>query len=471
MSRPCTKSIKITVDVDGVDVPANLRRQRGRAGNWEVRWKMHGVPDERSTGTPVFEEAKRKARQIIRGEVVVDGGRRSGGMTVAEFEAIQKQHFALTDRESAGEKTWSSFLGVWRSFLRACPIKTVQEVTEAAALDYVTVLGSSNKNRNHNYKKSTSSKTMSLGNVHKHIRTLAGAWNRIRMGHPKVKAGIPAAKRVTENPWEAVGNNLKKLPNRKKVVVQFDKEGEDLLKFLDTFKGRPIAELFVIVSLWCSGRFEEMTFLKWSWFIEECIVIPPEIAKRGYSRAYKIPDQIYERLAQFKVAGSDCVFAGFADEVERMLNSRRTVMPFSPKRMQWRMHRLIKRGAKEIGRPEITHHALRRTAMEWTNEGELLEKRKASAAKLQTTVGNMVKNYLGSLGPKEKLAAEGMYSSMTLALQDHSVLATRLGCDPVEITVEQEMDDWMKRLTPIQRRRFQKRLADGDAEGEDLGVA
>jgi hypothetical protein len=109
--------------------------------------------------------------------------------------------------------------------------------------------------------------------------------------------------------------------------------------------------------------------------------------------------------------------------------------------------------------------------MEWTNEGELLEKRKASARKLQTTVSNMVKNYLGPLGPKEKLAAEGMYENMTLALQDHSDLAMRLGCEPVEIKVEREMEDLMKKLTPIQRRRFQKRLGEGGDEGEDLGVA
>jgi hypothetical protein len=101
----------------------------------------------------------------------------------------------------------------------------------------------------------------------------------------------------------------------------------------------------------------------------------------------------------------------------------------------------------------------------------LLQRRKASATKLQTTVGNMVKNYLGPLGPKEKLAAEGMYENMTLALQDHSALAMRLGCDPVEITMEREMEALMRRLTPIQRRRFQKRLGDSGDEGEGQGVA
>ena len=153
MSRPRKRSELLVVEVDGVEITANLRRQRGRAGNWEVRWKLHGVPDERSTGTPVFEDAKRIARKIVCGEEIVEAIGPKTGMSVSEFERIQKQHFPLTDRATAGEKTWSSFLGVWRSFLRACPIKTIQEVTEAVALDYVTVLGFSNKNRNHNYKK------------------------------------------------------------------------------------------------------------------------------------------------------------------------------------------------------------------------------------------------------------------------------------------------------------------------------
>jgi hypothetical protein len=41
----------------------------------------------------------------------------------------------------------------------------------------------------------------------------------------------------------------------------------------------------------------------------------------------------------------------------------------------------------------------------------------------------------------------------------------------VEITVEREMDALMKRLTPIQRRRFQKRLGDSSDEGEGQGAA
>ena len=36
---------------------------------------------------------------------------------------------------------------------------------------------------------------------------------------------------------------------------------------------------------------------------------------------------------------------------------------------------------------------------------------------------------------------------MTVVLQDHPVLAGHLGCEPVESTVEREMEEMMKRLT------------------------
>jgi len=49
MTRKRVDAIPLVVDVDGVEVPASLRRQRGKAGNWEVRWKLRGRLIERST--------------------------------------------------------------------------------------------------------------------------------------------------------------------------------------------------------------------------------------------------------------------------------------------------------------------------------------------------------------------------------------------------------------------------------------
>ncbi|MFM7109049.1 MAG: hypothetical protein ACKOZU_10725, partial [Planctomycetaceae bacterium] len=194
-------------------------------------------------------------------------------------------------------------------------------------------------------------------------------------------------------------------------------------------------------------------------------------AKRGKGKVVRIPTTIRERLERFKVEGSPYVFAMFANEVERSLKSCHAVMPFSPERMQWRMQKLIATSAEAIGRPEITHHALRSTSMELSNEGELRDKRKAAAAKLQTTVGNMTRNYLAKVGRKERLLADGLYENLTVALQEYPELAKQLGCESVEVTVEQEVEALIKNLTPVQLKRLQKRLRrDGDA-GEGQGVA
>jgi hypothetical protein len=211
--------------------------------------------------------------------------------------------------------------------------------------------------------------------------------------------------------------------------------------------------------------------MEWSWFTGDYVVIPHAIAKRGRGKVVRLPRVIRERLEGFRVAGSPYVFAGFSDEVERALRNCHAVKPFSPSRMQWRIQKLIKRGAKAIGRPEITHHALRRTGHELTNEGELRDKRKASAEKLQTTVGNMERNYLAGIGKKARLLADGLYENMTVVLQDYPELAGRLGCDPLEVMVEREVEALLKRLAPIQRRRLEKRLAEDGDEGDAQGVA
>ena len=68
MTRRRINAVPLVVDVDGVEIIASLRPLKDKTGNWEVRWRMHGVPHERSTGTTSLEAAKRIGRQIIRGE-------------------------------------------------------------------------------------------------------------------------------------------------------------------------------------------------------------------------------------------------------------------------------------------------------------------------------------------------------------------------------------------------------------------
>lgn len=470
MTRRRVDAIRIMVEVDGVDVPCSLRPQRSKAANWEARWRLHGLFFERSTGTNSRAEAIQIARRLVRGQEL-GSEKPAGGMTVAEFERIQAEHFALNERESAGEKSKAVFFGIWRSFLAVCPVRTIGEVTAAMALRYAKTLQAMSKTQNHQYRKKATRK-MSVSTVRKHARTLAAAWNRIRKGHRNELGGIPDSQLVEGNPWERIRNRLPK-PKRRKDPVQFDLENNELTKFLDQFSTRPIAELFVITSLFCAGRIDEMAGMEWGWWKGCYLEIPPEIAKGGKRRVVRVPPRLKQQLEEIREPGSQWVFAGFAKEVEQNLSSSRAVLPFTPKRMVERLEKYIKQAAISIGRSELTHHALRRTAMELNMEGEWQDKEKESAEKIQTTPGNMKLNYLRRirLTKKDIRRANGLYENMTVALQDYPDLARRLSCEPVEATAESEMEALIGRLSPIQKRRLQKKLLEDGETGEGQGVA
>lgn len=472
MSRPRKNSYPLVVEVDGVEITANLRRQRGRAGNWEVRWKLHGVASERSTRTPNFDDARRIAKRIVCGEEVVDARRRTEGMTVAEFERIQRDYHGTNASREAGESTLNEFLGVWRSFLRVCPVQTVQEVTEQVALKYLRRLQTMSNTENRRCKKK-STKRLAIKTIQKHMRTLAAAWNLIREGHSQRVGGLHQHQLVQSNPWEAIRNNVPDDPKdlEDEDPVQFELEDNDLGRFLDQFKEHPVGELFMITSLWCWGRIKEMTRMDWSWIEGDYVVIPRSKAKGARGKTARLPPAILERLKAIQDPNSNFVFARWVEDVRANAGRPTRVQSFAPGRMRGQIEKLMPAVAEAIGRPEISHHALRRTAMELGEEAELRLAEKTSADKLQTTVGNKRKNYTKRRGKKARTFADGLYENLTVALHDFPALATRLGCEPLAILAEREAEKHVRMLTPLQRQRLVKRLLDGDADGKGQEAA
>jgi integrase len=471
MSRPRKHARPLVVDVNGVEIKASLRPQRSKAGNWELRCLLHGKKIEESTGTPIYEEAKRIARQIIRGEepTISASARIQHGLTVREFEQIQRDYHARNARREAGDSTLKEFMGVWQSFLRVCPVKTVHEVTEQVALKYLGRLQVMSKTENRKCKKKSSSK-LSVKTIHKHIRTLAGAWNLVREGHPQRVGGLHQHQLVQSNPWQAIRNNIPQAPlEEEEDPVQFELEDNDLGRFLDQFKEHPVGEIFIIASLWCWGRINETTRMEWSWIQGEHVIFPKPKTKGGRGKIARLPPVVAERLKAIRDSGSPYVFARWVEDVRANAGRPTRVQTFCPRRMRGQMEKLIPTFAEAIGRPEIRHHALRRTAMELGEEAELRLAEKTSAEKLQTTVGNKRKNYTKRLGKKAYTFADGLYSNLTTALNDFPDLAKRLGCEPLEMLAEQEAESLMQKLTPLQRQRLARRLL--DTEGDSHGVA
>ncbi len=470
MTRRRINAIPFVVDVDGHDVPFSLRPQRSRSANWTVRWKLHGNRFERSTGTKSLEDAKRIARQIIR-EDAAPVRTHPIGMTVAEFEIIQQKYHARSARAEAGESTFKEFLGVWRSFLRVCPVKIVHDVTEHTALKYLHRLQSFSKTENCKYKEKSPTK-LSINTIHKHIRTLAGAWNLIREGHSQRVGGLDQNQLVQRNPWQAIRNNV---PHAQLEddddPVQFELENMDLDQFLDQFKGHPVGELFIITSLWCAGRINEMTHMKWSWIKGEHVVFPKSKTKGGRRKVVRLPPLVMKQLEAIRDFDSPYVFANWVQDVTANAGRPTRVQPFDSGRMRGQMEKLIPIFAEAISRPEVSHHALRRTAMELSDEAELRKREKDSADKLQTTVLNKGKYYTKKLGKKAFTLADGLYSNLTKALHDYPALANRLGCESLAKIAERDAERLIKNLSPLQRQHFAKKLleAGGDADGQIVG--
>jgi hypothetical protein len=465
-------AIPLLVDVDGVEIEASLRPPRSDGDNYRVRWRIHGVRRECSTGTRVLAEAKRVARLMVQGEpTALSSVSIQRGMTVTEFEQVQRDYHGRNPRPEAGQRTLQEFMGQWNSFLRVCPVKTIHEVTERVALKYLQRLKVMSKTENHGYK-TRSPEKLSVATIKKHIRTLASAWNLVREGHSQRVGGLLPHQLVQANPWEAIRNNIPQTPvQRDEDPAQFELVDNDLGLFLDQFQNLPVGELFIITSLWCWGRIEEMTRMEWSWISGDYVEILPSQAKKGRGKIARLPPTILERLKAIRDPDSPYVFARWTEDFKRRSKRPTRVKPFTPDRMLEQMEALIPTFAETIGRPEISHHALRRTAMELGEEAELRQAEKTSAEKLQTTVGNKRRNYTKRLGKKAFTFADGLYRNLTTALHDFPALATRLGCEPLAILAEREAESIVGRLTPIQRQRLARRLLEGEGEAEGQGVA
>ena len=356
MTRKRVDAIPLVVDVDGVEVPASLRRQRGKAGNWEVRWKLRGRLIERSTSTNSQEEAKRIARQIIRGEEPATS-KATGGLTIQDFERIQQDYHRRNARPEAGESTFREFLGIWGSFLRICPVKMIHEVTEQMALKYLRRLEGMSKTENRQCKK-RSSKKLAIKTIQKHIRTLACAWNLIREGHSQKVGGLHSHQLVKSNPWEGIRNNVPKDPKEFEAddPVQFELGDNDLGRFLDQFKDRPVGELFIITSLWCWGRIKEMSRMEWGWIRGEYVVVPKKKGKGGRGKVAKLPPAILARLEAIRIPDSPYVFALWVEDVKRCAKRPTRIQPFSPERMMGQMEKLVPQFANAIGHMEVSAH-------------------------------------------------------------------------------------------------------------------
>lgn len=391
--------------MDGFLVPAQLRPPGGGRGCYHVRWKHGGRWVTRATGTVIRYEAEQVARAIVRGRPVEPS--QEAGLCFERFEEVQKKHYALASDQHSANKTLKKFTTVWSDFKRflaeSYPGRTlaVQHVNDQVAMDYLAWLKANDA---------------AAYGIHSKIATLRAAWNRVRRGHARSKKTIGEAVKVGSNPWEAIQSELPQKPQID--PVQLDLANGELKRLLDAFDCRPVAQLFVKASLWSAGRLEEMTLARWDWIDQEGFIdIPDDAAKWGKGRVVRLPLSIIEQLKARRVDGSPYVFAGFVEEY-RGLSGRhgRRLKDFNPGTYHLICKHIVK-AAKKACLQDVSHHALRKTAVELSDQGQEISATEESSRNLGTTTKNKQGFYVRkSHGRTFYLRAEGLYAGVSRAL-------------------------------------------------------
>ncbi len=414
MSKPRGSDyIPLSVDINGITIPAYLLAPGSGRSAYHVRWQLGGCWRKRSTKQTVLHEAKRVGADIVRGKSL-DDHMPFAPLSFERFVMVQEKHYAQKADQRKANKTLKKFHAVWENFKRfnrevlKSRIRTIQEVTDQVAMAYLEWL---------------LKQDAAAYGIHSKFSSLGAAWNRVRRDHQKTKRTISESEKVDRNPWEAISEELPELP----VIepVQVDLNGGEFQKLHGAFNGRPAAQMLLVVSEWAAGRLEEITHCQWDW-IDDCgyIDIPDDMAKWGKGRVIRIPLAILYRLRELRVPDSTLVFAEFREEYRRTSRHGKRMLETTAERLYETVGKHISRAAKRLGLEGMSHHALRRTAMELSDQGEEIKATDESSRNLCTTTKNKEGFYVRkSHGRTFYLRADRLYSGLSLALLHYPSVA------------------------------------------------
>lgn len=247
---------------------------------------------------------------------------------------------------------------------------------------------------------------------------------------------------VSINPWEAIRLNMPELPDSE--PIQLDLASGDFQTLHGAFVDRPVAQLVLIVFLWVAGRLEELSLAEWDWVAgDEYIDIPDSIATWGKGRVVKIPPSVMSALKSQRLEGSPDIFAGFPPEY-RWLSKRhaKRILPYNPGTYDL-IYKHIASKAVQVGLEDVTHHALRRTAMELSDQGEELSATERSSRNLGTTTKNKEGFYGRKFhGRTAYFRADSLYAGLSQALSHYPEVARLVGVEKSKT----ELDTVLERI-------------------------
>jgi len=429
MAKAKDKWKSMTVDRDGeiltvyLHPPGTLRNPN----SWAWTCKRVGV-NGRSLKVGTFAEAKERVFAWFKGEPVREEKARQERAILSweDWDAIQVAHTASRaekDRTRA-ERTLEECRKAQRLFIAV----TGADSASSVDADLVGRFQLECPKRISKFRRPYGRTT-----VYKTLSHMSASFNRCdrNSGKKCVRGVVPSERLLEANPFE----QIQWVQPDAKPIRQFDR-GE--LKSLFGWKfigGCPLLSLFAKVSLWACGRLEEMTELRWDWLDSEgYITIPGMKAKWGKGKTFRIPNDLAAELHSYR-NGSPFVWAGYVEQLRDFHKttghgaSALKVKAFAPQRLRVSFQKWIAAWAKagKAGRG-LSHHAFRRTGLQWSREGQLraTEGDYAKAANVSLNVAD--KSYTTK---PQRLWADLAYRNIAGELVPDQELAERMGLGPV----------------------------------------
>ncbi len=262
--KPIAKKHRLMTVVDGKTVQISLHPPTGQRTSWYVFWT--GLKTSKSTGQSELEEAKRIAIQMAEGKV--EHKSELPVPTDEEFDEVQKRHYSKKQGDKARKRSDKSLLNCMEAVEAFRQIMGIKPITMATPEDcerFENLALKLPKNWRVNHpKKRKEINTLSPYTVVKWTTALRAAFERVNMhaGRKCVRAVVPQARLLTQNPWNMFTSIDVPEPEKRHLSPN---ELIDFMAYLVQNWGKArFAPTMLKLFFWSAARREEIAGLKWS---------------------------------------------------------------------------------------------------------------------------------------------------------------------------------------------------------------
>lgn len=420
--KPKAEKRQITVAVNGTLISVILHPPRPPRRAWYAYWP--GLTASKSTGQTDFERAAFTVEGMLR-----NGGKQGHVADIVlsdeEFEAIQRAHYNRKQDSQAKARAEKSLLATLEAITAFKDITGVTPITattpdDCAFFQRKALALPRNWRCKYPKRKREGVATLSPNTVLKWSRCLQAAFQRscVTAGRKCVRGVVPESKLLPSNPWTQFTWIEGTVPTKRHF------SDEELISILDYFEKNwadvSTACLFAEVSLWIWGRRIEVARLTW----QDLRVVGDEyhfdfVGKRGVRKWARIPNRLYRELVEVRT-DSPYVFAAFVEQLQQHYKGSNPGVEnsvnrhYRPSTICWWFHTKLSSWARESGRKHATHHAFRKTALQFARRGEDRNEAVAQDARISRAV--MVRHYIDETDEELRQASNRTYHRLIAGL-------------------------------------------------------